>query len=397
MNPFLHAALTRYNSARDDTTEIQNRAKTEERDLTKEEVATIEGHVAAMNQMGPLIEQFAHEEKRTRAVADAAAAIDAGNRGELVDELVPALVPGRTQLSEMLRSIDEQRTHRWSVQPERRGVSLAGGDAEHRALVTTSTTGAPVAAGGGTPLREPRRIATAAGLPVQRVSGVEGVTWPVFGSADAADIVAEGATKPEYDNITSATATPQMIAMWTDFTRQVGMTLPNFERRLQAKLSARVARREDVLMVARVLATTGIQTYAAGADQPFADSLLQAAALVLASDVAAAPNLAVVHPTDVVAIFGGSATGTAGETPQSELRLDLHGMTVYPSTAVTAGTAIVGAWPAAAELIVGLPPTVFVDAVSGLKTNKITVLLEEAVTLGVTEPEGFVSVDFVPA
>jgi hypothetical protein len=30
---------------------------------------------------------------------------------------------------------------------------------------------------------------------------------------------------------------------------------------------------------------------------------------------------------------------------------------------------------------------------SGLKTNKITVLMEEAVTLAVIEPAGFVSVD----
>ncbi len=81
----------------------------------------------------------------------------------------------------------------------------------------------------------------------------------------------------------------------------------------------------------------------------------------MSSDVAAEPALAIVNPSDVVQIFGG-ATGTAGESPERALRLDLHGMRVYPSSAVTAGTAIVGAWSAAAHFVVGMRLTLLVDA-----------------------------------
>jgi hypothetical protein len=118
-----------------------------------------------------------------------------------------------------------------------------------------------------------------------------------------------------------------------------------------------------------------------------------AAGLVLDSDVAAAPDVALVNPADLALILPSDGTGSRGESPSADFRLTVAGMQLYPTSAVTAGSAIVGAFAAASRFVVGQAPTVMIDAVSQLKSNKITLLSEEAVTLAVDEPTGFVLVD----
>lgn len=163
---------------------------------------------------------------------------------------------------------------------------------------------------------------------------------PVFG-AGSADVVTEGSAKPEYDAVTAGSATPAVIATATDFSRQLQLSHPAFEARLRTKLAALVARREDQLLVSTVSRTTGIGTHSAPTGESYSDSLLAVAAKVVDSDLAAEANLAVVNPADVVKIFG-DATGSSCENPESELRLRLHGMQLYPSSAVSAGSPLVG-------------------------------------------------------
>src|SRR5699024_2051224 len=123
------------------------------------------------------------------------------------------------------------------------------------------------------------------------------------------------------------------------------------------------------------------------------ESLLEAAAVVAGSDAAADANAAVVHPKDIRKVFK-NAYGLSGETPQAELRLNIHGMAVYPSTAVDEGEALVGAWNAASKLIVGLQPTFMTDPYSQMKSNIVTVLGETAKNIAVFEPRGFAKVKF---
>lgn len=403
MNKQLLTLQARHDQALADAKAIQNRAAAEDRDLTQDEFRETSELAATMASAVGVIEHVKAEEARTRAVGALAASIS-GSGGQ-ASSVVPPLLPSVEQLAEMHRAaLDGAPPRRWVVGddlqhrdgPGEDAVSLGAGG--HRAALGTAQVGLPVMGlASGHVLRQPRRISTAARLSVETVTGVTPVEFPVFGDGTA-DITAEGATKSEYAAVTKGTATPAVIAVWTDATRQALMSMPSFEARLRAKLAALVAKREDVLMCARVLATSGIQTVTAAGSgaTAYGDALLSAAALVLSSDVAAAPDLAVVHPLDVVKIFGGSATGAGGETPQTDLRLSLHGLAVYPSTAVTQGTALVGAWAAGAHFIVGMPPTYLVDAASQLKANKITILHEEAVTLAIDEPTAFVSVDLVP-
>jgi hypothetical protein len=399
-SPYLQPMRERYEHVRAAAEEIVTRAAGEHRNLTFHEQAEMERHVEEATSLLPMIEQATEVDEREQRHAEVAGQLQ--GVGEAVQlgagtpdpyaalgagERVPALVPPREQVAELYRAAGDRRGVRVEVdqrpQLHQRAVVTLAGD-----------VGSPVAAMDRPVSREPRRISTSAGLTVQTVNGSEGVAFPVFG-AGAAGIVGENVTKPEYDAVTPGSATPQMIAIFTDYTHQAAMTVTSFEARLRAKLGALVARREDQLLIASALATPGIQTYTASGTV-YADALLGAAALVLDSDVAADPDVAVIHPADVSAVFGGSI-GRSGESPESELRLTLHGMTVYVSSAVTVGTALVGAWRASSRFVVGMRPTMLIDPYSGLKLNRITMRLEEAVALAVDEPTGFVSVTFPPA
>lgn len=261
---------------------------------------------------------------------------------------------------------------------------------EVRAVVTSALSGADqLTVPLSMPGRMERRIAAAGSLAVENVAGITSAAFPVFGAGDAG-ITAEGAAKTEYDTITAGTVTPQMITIFTDTTRQNVLTMLNFEAKLRSVLAAKVSRREDLLLAATVLADAGIQALIGALS---ADAVLEAAALVAAGDVAAEPNLVLLNPADVPTVLGPDVGAGGSASPGFEAFLPvIHGMRVYPTTAVTAGEALVGAWNAAAHLVVGLAPTFLVDAVSGIKTNTITILLEEAVALAVDEPQGFVHI-----
>jgi len=203
-------------------------------------------------------------------------------------------------------------------------------------------------------------------------------------------VVAEGAAKPEYDDITDDAVTPLKIAIWTDITLETQLTYPDFERRLRQKLAQLVAKREDQLLLATLLAA-GIPTQAATAD-PMAEQLLAAHGTVTSNYDA--PNLLVVNPADLGSIFGGGL-GSAVPGELTNLDLQLWGARVYATTAITAGTAVLGNFPGGASFLVGMPPTYKVDPFTQMKTNKITIMLEEAVNLLVDDPSAFLSVDLV--
>jgi len=393
MNPYLKSKRERYAELREAITTAQETATREGRDLTEDELRQVEDDAAQCRTVAAEIEQLTEAAQRAQQVADLSATLDRGGEQPLGHRPDPyagfggppqgpaKLMPSRKQVAALMRAAGEQTALRVTTAPE-------AGDTQTRAVVGTTATGEPAAPLDAPEPREPRRIASAANLISQTVRGVEGVEYPVFG-AGAADIATEGAMKPEYDAITQGEARPAMISVYTDYTRHSLLTAAGFEQRLRQKQAALVAKREDALLVARVLATPGIQTVTG--TTPLGDRLLHAAGLVLASDIGAEPDLAIIHPDDVVTVFGDS-TGTSGETPAEQLRLSLYGMQVYVSSAVTPGTALVGAWRAASRFIVGLEPTVLIDALSGLRTNTITGLTEEAVTLAVDEPSAFVTI-----
>jgi hypothetical protein len=393
----LTALRARHESIRTAIQAVTDTARDERRDLTEDELRSVADQGAEAHRIGDSIEHLQSEQVRVQHVSDLNVSIGAGlgagvslgapGSSAYADlgggESVPPLMPSPDQVAEMFRAATGDATaHRWTV--------------EHtRAAITTTNTGTTQSLGsGGSVLRQPRRIATAVPLTVERVEGVQGLAYPVFG-AGAADIAAEGAVKPEYAAVTPGTAVPQMISVWSDVQRQALLSMPAFESRLRAKHAALLAKREDLLMVARLQGATGVQTVTATASQPYSDVVLAAAGLVLSSDVAAEPDIILCNPADLPQLFpGATSTGASGESPVAGLRLDMHGALVYPTAAVAAGAGIVAALGAATRFVLGLAPTVLVDSMSQLKSNKVTILTEEAVSLAIDEPSGIVIVDF---
>ena len=336
------------------------------RDLTDEQMTR-------WNQLDAEVDQLAEEIGRKVEQERANALENCLRETGGAEGSVHSLLPDQTTLRDLYRAIEDSTTVR----------------RESRAAVLTTGTGADqLTTSLRLSSREPRRIARAAAIPPQRVAGVETVSFPVFGEGDAG-IAGEGQAKQEYDNISPGSATPQLIAVWTDFSRQVTLTQQGFEAKLRQVLAAKVARREDVLLTTTVLATTGIQTLDMAAPDP--DAVLEAAAMVDASDVAAQPNLALVNPADLALLVGVDVGSGGRASPDLAAFLPgIHGLTLYPTNAIDAGEILVGAWNAAARYLVGLSPTFLVDGVSQIKSNLVTVLLEEAVNIAVDEPSGFV-------
>lgn len=414
-NPYLKAKREKFEELRAAIKTVQDVAVREERDLSDVELRQVREYAEQAREVATDIEELSEVERRADAVREMAGQLagdgagdgagggwqkagynpDADRQGFLdaagVWDAPPKIAPSREESAELWRAAQEMRSVRVALDP-----------VHTRAAVTTTETGVTAQALAQQQPREPRRLALAAGLPVQRVSGVEQAKYPVFG-AGAADVAAEGALKPEYAAITPGATPPQLISVWTDVTLQVRSTWPGFDTALRNKLARLIAVREDALLVSTVLGTAGIQTLDHSAQTGMApgDSLLEAAALVVGSDVSAEPNVVVINPADVRRIFGQSV-GMSGEFPENALRLRLHGMTCYVSSAVTAGTALVGAWRESSWFLsgalAGMHGVVYmVDATSQMKNNIATLLGEEAAGIAVTEPAGFVNVTFAPA
>ncbi|MEQ7124715.1 hypothetical protein ABN034_09330 [Actinopolymorpha sp. B11F2] len=397
MNPFLKAQRERYERLRSNIAALQDAATRDGRDFSEDEVRQVNEQAAEARTLAASIEYLTDEDKRAEQVRELAARLDGGDGqvrnlggGEADpygDEQtgVPALMPSRAQVADMFRAVADGK-------PLRVTTGHAGVDHTRAVVTLAGDVGTPqTALSARTPI-EPRRIALAANLTSEGVSGASGAVFPVF-LAGAAGQTAENVAKTEYFNINPGTAAPKTLAVWTDFTRQASSSHTAFEGRLRQKLAALVAAQQDILLCAKVLGTTGIQVQAATGD-PMAQQLLVAAGKVAASDVGQAPDLVAVNPADLGKIMGAGV----GNTPPgelAELHLTLHGMVVYPTTAITAGTALVGAWRAASRLVVGMSPTYMLDPYTQMKSNIITALLEEAVDLAVEEPSGFVNVDLV--
>lgn len=388
VNPYITRRVESYRTLRNQIDGLQTRAVDENRDLTEAELNSVKAKAAEAKAIYTEIAPEIEEHHRHGQVAAMQAQIQPAlaEQDAPSPDAVPPLLPSGALLRAAHACFNEGRT------AARFTVGEAPPGQQHRAAVTTAQAGVPTGQLERTP-REPRRLAVVAGLPSQTIAWGSDVVFPVW-TGGAANVVAEGVLKPEMTNPAAGSVVPSTIAIWQDVTRQAD-SLGNFRARLEQKLAAKVALREDQLLVSTAIGTVGRQTYVAPVSEPFADSLLHAAALVLGSDVAAPPNVAVVNVADVKKIFGGGV-GAGGESPESMLRLDLHGMTIYPvpTAALAVNKAVVGAWSAMARLIVGLAPTLLVDAVSGMKNNLITVLLEEALGLAIDEPTGLVEVTF---
>lgn len=399
---YLEPARRRHAEVRAEVRTITDAAQRAGRDLTADELGRVTTLAGEANRLAEAIEGMAREDARAGAVAASAVgahrgegqadgddylrgarplgssmgaagveslgALGAGAAQVPAAAAVPALLPSAAQAAEQIEHMrSREMARRWAV------------DGDHeRAAVTTANAGYAALTIPPRGTQEPRRIAVAAGLPVEEVEGYVALSWPVFGPG-AADVVAELATKPAYTAVTTDTARPVTIAITSEFSTQTDLTVPGYRTALQRKLAQFVAKRENALVVAQVVAAAPAQMTAPTGQRP-ADSLLAAAATIV-DDAEVPPTMALVNPADVVRILGGEgASGPNGEAPAAGLRLAVAGLDLFPTSLVAAGSAIVGAWAAGMTFILGQRPTLLVDPFTKMDTNVIRVRLEEGVT-----------------
>ena len=295
---------------------------------------------------------------------------------------VPPLMPNRAQLAELTRAFNDRQPCRITCEHE---------PAETFATITTATSHNKTR--DTLPVRalNPLRIADLVGMPVQDVGYAGEAAFPVFGAGTPPGVTAEGGAKPEFSAVTPGSAIPGVLASWTDVTAQL-QSIDGFEQKLRNKLARLIALGENERMRAIVAGTAGlpVQAFVAG-DQ--AVQILRAGATIEAA-VGVRPDLMLFNPSDTLAIFGTSVSN-AWPAEIAELSMKVFGMISLPMSTQPAGFVLVGAWAACSQFVSGQGLVYMVDPYTQMKNNVVTIMGEEAMSLGVEEVTGFTSVDII--
>lgn len=306
-----------------------------------------------------------------------AAAGDGSGAASAAAGRVPSLILDAAGLDELRAALTE-----------RRSVTIRTAE---NVTVTTTQTGKPSTALGVTANGGPVRIAEIGGIQGEDVEWGGTSMFPILGAGTPPVATGEGAAKPEYDAVTPGTASPQTLAIWTDLSNQA-LSVAEIGLKLRNKLARLVAQGENNLLRSKVAGTAGVVTQAFVAGDQSVQILRSAA--IIEADVNMRPNLMLYNPADVAAIFG-TAVSNAAPQEVAELSVRLFGMASLPLNSQPAGFVLMGAWSAGSRLVWGLRPTYATDPFSQMKSNKTTVLLEEAVDIAVEEPVAFRTVDIV--
>lgn len=224
---------------------------------------------------------------------------------------------------------------------------------------------------------------------------------------NAAVPVAEGNTKPESAvAYTLRTETVRKIAHNIPATKESLDDNDFLESELRGRLIFGVTRAEENQLlngpgtgvtITGLLARSGIQTQAKGAD-PTPDAFYKAMQKIRGSAGAgfAEPTGIVMHPddwTDIKLLRTADGIYIWG-SPSEEAPDRLWGMTVRQTTALTAGTGLVGAFRPWATVVrrEGITVTMSTEHSTFFAENKVLIQAEERLALKVTRPSAFATV-----
>ncbi len=228
------------------------------------------------------------------------------------------------------------------------------------------------------------------------------------GVTNAAVEVAEGTSKPEaalaWTLRNTAIAT---IATWIPVTRQALQDNDFLEAQIRTRLIFMVQRREESEVlngngttpnIRGILNTSGIQTQAKGADN-VVTAVMKAMGKVRGSGGSgfAEPDGIVMNPADFVNMI--TLQSTTGDfilqaILQNAPTPRIWGLPIRQTTAITAGTALVGAFAMGAEVfrIGGLTVEASSEHSTYFTENKIAILAESRIGLAVQFPTAFATV-----
>lgn len=224
---------------------------------------------------------------------------------------------------------------------------------------------------------------------------------------NAATMVAEGGTKPESALDWTLRSEPiRKAATWIPATKESLDDVPLLEGMIRGRLAYMVRRLEEAQLLAGngvgqnlfgLLNRTGIQTQAKGAD-PNPDAVYKAMQKVRGSAGTgfAEPTAVIFNPNDWTLIkLLRTADGIyIWGNPSDEGPDRIWGKPVRQTTAMTAGTALVGAFRPYAEVLrrEGVTITLSTEHSTYFIENKVAILAESRLGLAVYRPSAFCTV-----
>jgi HK97 family phage major capsid protein len=226
----------------------------------------------------------------------------------------------------------------------------------------------------------------------------EGGSW-----AGAAE-TAEGAVKPEGDiTLTEAEVVAATIAVWKKLRRQQLADVPALQQVISDRLTYSCLRRLENQVLAGdgageniqgILTTTGIADIAFSGTVALADLPLDGIVSVMLAD--AQPDAVAVHPTDWATMLKAREGANSGQRLDSggafgSSPAQLWGLPAVPSTALTQGQALVGAFGTGCRLFIREPVNVRVsdNDQDDWTRNRVTALAELRAGLAVFQPSAF--------
>ncbi len=388
--------------------DIADLAKSEGRDFTDDERSQIDGHLAKADELEQKIKSAAEDEALVKRLNSYG--VDEGDD----DRDAPA---AKSLGEHFVKSVGAEALTRVKTvsgatvaAPEWLG-SKAAGDTH-----TIGSTFAPwLTDYDRTVVREYRRPVVSDLLGSGSISG-NAVTYLVEGAVEGGfSTVAEGGAKPQFHIADPTTRTDALkkIAGFLKFTDEMIEDLDFWVSEInQRGIYLLSLAEENQLLngsgagnnVLGLLNRDGVQTEAAASEADRADALFRAMTSVQTATGLSADGV-VINPADYQALrlskdsngqyFGGGffagQYGNGGITEQPPL----WGLRTVVSAAVSAGTAVVGAFGAAATVYRkgGVRVESTNSNVDDFTNNLITTRIEERVALAVRVPAAFVQVD----
>ncbi len=224
-------------------------------------------------------------------------------------------------------------------------------------------------------------------------------------SFDTAVETAEGAIKPQADlNLGEAQAIVRTIAHWVKLKRQQIADVPALETLVRTRLTYGVLRRVESQIlsgngvgenITGIVGTTGVGDVQYDAGELAADQALEGVVDVLLSE--AVPNAVILNPRDWADLRKAKADGTGqsgayySAGPFVSTAQQLWDCAVIPSTAVAAGTALVGDFSSGCTLLVreGVNIRLSDSDADDFTRNRVTVLGEGRFGLMIQQPGAF--------
>lgn len=257
-------------------------------------------------------------------------------------------------------------------------------------------------------LPQPDRAPRIVDLLDVRPTDLNAVEWvQQTSTANAAAEVAEGTVKPEAGfTFTVVTDPVRTVAHWVPITRQALDDSPTLAQHVEGRLMYGLDNRVDsqalngtgtAPQLRGILNTPGIGVYVAPADEAALISVRRAITVALVGEVT--PDGLVLHPTDWERIELSTDTqGMFRVSPNvtGALAPRIWGLSVVPTTAITAQTFLVGAFRLGATLWRRSSALFVTDSHAGNFTSNVLVILAEMrLALSVTMPRAFVKGTFV--